>query len=97
MKKGDVVVPALFAANRDPERFENPDTFDIGRSATAHLAFGFGVHQCVGRQLARVEMRIAIPALLERFPTLRLGAPAEDIEMRTNSLAYRTGALPVAW
>jgi len=97
IKKGDVMVPALFAANRDPARFENPDTLDIGRSATAHLAFGFGVHQCVGQQLARVELRIALPALLERFPTLRLDAPAEDIEMRTNSLVYGVTALPVAW
>ncbi|MGC9537380.1 cytochrome P450 [Streptomyces sp. UG1] len=97
IKKGDVVVPALFAANRDPERFENPDTLDITRSATAHLAFGFGVHQCVGQQLARVELRIALPALLERFPTLRLGAPADEIEMRTNSFVYGVTALPVAW
>lgn len=97
IKKGDVVVPALMAANRDPERFEDPHTLDIGRSATTHLAFGFGVHQCVGQQLARVEMRIAIPALLERFPTLRLGAPADEIEMRANSFVYGVAALPVAW
>ncbi|MDQ0595712.1 cytochrome P450 [Streptomyces canus] len=97
IKKGDVVVPALMAANRDPECFEDPHTFDIGRSAATHLAFGFGVHQCVGQQLARVEMRIAIPALLERFPTLRLGAPADEIEMRTNSFVYGVAALPVAW
>jgi cytochrome P450 len=92
-----VVIPALMAANRDPERFEDPHTLDIGRSATAHLAFGFGIHQCAGQQLARVEMRIAIPALLERFPTLRLGAPADEIEMRTNSFVYGIAALPVAW
>ena len=98
IKKGDVVVPALFAANRDPERFEDPETLDIGRrSAAAHLAFSFGVHQCVGQQLARVELRIAIPALLERFPTLRLGAPADEIEMRTDSMVYSVTALPVAW
>lgn len=93
-----MVVPALFAANRDPERFEDPDTFDIGRrNATAHLAFSFGVHQCVGQQLARVELRIAIPALLQRLPMLRLGAPADEIEMRTDSFVYGVTALPVAW
>ena len=66
---------SLPAANRDPRRFADPDPLDITRQATGHLAFGHGVHQCLGQQLARVEMRIAYAALLRRFPGLRLAVP----------------------
>ncbi|MEV0308481.1 cytochrome P450 [Nonomuraea fuscirosea] len=66
--------------------------------ATGHLAFGHGVHQCLGQQLARIEMRVAFPALLIRFPTLRLAVPAEELSLRTDpTQVYGVHSLPVTW
>ncbi|GII80325.1 cytochrome P450 [Sphaerisporangium rufum] len=97
VRKGQSVTIALGAANRDPGRFESPDTLDIRRQAMGHLSFGHGVHQCLGQQLARIEMRIAYPALLRRFPGLRLAVPADQVEMRSNMAIYGVHRLPVAW
>ncbi|MEU7748874.1 cytochrome P450 [Nonomuraea sp. NPDC049158] len=98
LKAGDTVIIAINAANRDPARFSDPDTLDLRRSAAGHLAFGHGVHQCLGQQLARVEMRVAFPALLTRFPTLRLAVPAEELSLRTDpSQVYGVHSLPVTW
>ncbi|MCD9875674.1 cytochrome P450 [Streptomyces guryensis] len=97
IRKGDVVVPALMAANRDPHRFDEPDVLDITRRTAGHMAFGFGIHQCLGQQLARVELRIAYRALFDRFPTLRLAVPPDKVPLRTDSVTYGLAALPVAW
>jgi cytochrome P450 len=97
IRKGDVVVPALMAANRDPERFDNPDALDLTRQAAGHVAFGFGIHQCLGQQLARVELRIGYKALFERFPTLRLAVRPEEVPLRTDSVTYGLARLPVTW
>jgi cytochrome P450 len=70
---------------------------DPDRTIKPHLAFGFGIHHCVGAQLARREMAIAYPALLRRFPTLRLAVPAEELAYRPFSIVYGVGSLPVAW
>jgi cytochrome P450 len=70
---GDTVLAAVGSANRDPEAFAEPDRLDIARSPNPHLAFGLGTHICPGAQLTRIEARAAIPALLRRFPRLRLG------------------------
>jgi cytochrome P450 len=94
---GETVVVALSEANRDGGHFDAPDTLDIGRSATGHIAFGHGVHQCLGQQLARIEMRIGYSTLLERFPTLRLAAPSEQVPMRGDMAVYGVHSLPVAW
>lgn len=72
---GEVIVPALLAANRDPGRFPNPATFDVTRPATSHLSFGHGIHHCLGAPLARLEGRIAISTLLDRFGDIRLADP----------------------
>ncbi|GAB2643373.1 cytochrome P450 [Nocardia goodfellowii] len=97
IRKGQTVAVSLPAANRDPRKFEDPDTFDIRRNAVGHVAFGYGVHQCLGQQLARVEMRVALPALVQRFPSLRLAVPAEDVPMRHDMDIYGVHALPVTW
>ncbi|KAA2262649.1 cytochrome P450 [Solihabitans fulvus] len=97
IKAGETVVVSISAANRDPHRFPDPDTLDLGRHAAGHLALGHGIHQCLGQQLARVEMRVAFPALLSRFPTLRLAVAPEGIPLRTNMSIYGVHALPVAW
>jgi cytochrome P450 len=97
IKKGDSVTLSLQAANRDPNRFPNPDVLDLKRQAGGHLTLGHGVHQCLGQQLARVQMRVAFPALLRRFPTLALAIPEEDVPLRTDHDIYGVHALPVTW
>ncbi|MEU4232022.1 cytochrome P450 [Nonomuraea sp. NPDC026600] len=98
LKAGDTVFIALNAANRDPAKFADPDMLDLRRSAAGHLAFGHGIHQCLGQQLARVEMRVAFSALLTRFPTLRLAVPDEEVPLRTDpAQIYGVRSLPVTW
>ncbi|MEV4361081.1 cytochrome P450 [Nonomuraea sp. NPDC049625] len=94
---GETVVLALPVANRDPERFPDPDTLDLARSATGHLAFGHGIHQCLGQHLARAELRIALTALFERFPDLRLAVPAAEVPTRDRMAVYGVDRLPVTW
>ncbi|WIV59549.1 cytochrome P450 [Amycolatopsis nalaikhensis] len=95
--KGSTVVVSLLAANRDPQRFENPDELDIHRNARGLLSFGHGVHQCLGQQLARIEMRAGFEGLLRRFPTLALAVPAEEVRLRTDMNIYGVHELPVTW
>jgi cytochrome P450 len=95
--EGSTVIVSLLAANHDPQRFENPDTLDIHRKARGHLSFGHGVHQCLGQQLARIEMRAGFEALLRRFPTLSLAIPAEEVKLKTDMNIYGVHALPVTW
>ncbi|GLY75591.1 cytochrome P450 [Actinoallomurus iriomotensis] len=94
---GETVVLALPVANRDPGRFPDPDTLDVARSATGHLAFGHGIHQCLGQHLARAELRIALTALFERFADLRLAVPAAEVPTRERMAVYGVDRLPVAW
>ncbi|MFI6600728.1 cytochrome P450 [Nonomuraea sp. NPDC050536] len=97
IKAGETVAISAQAANRDPGRFPDPDRLDLRRQATGHLGFGHGIHQCLGQQLARVEMRVAFPALLRRFPALRLAVPAEEVPMRHGLDVYGVYRLPVTW
>ncbi|WP_329149362.1 cytochrome P450 [Streptomyces sp. NBC_01456] len=97
IRAGETVTLAVGAANRDPARFPDPDTLDLHRKATGHLAFGHGIHQCLGQQLARVEMRIALPALFRRFPTLRLAVPPEEVPLRPHMGIHGVQRLPVTW
>jgi hypothetical protein len=78
MKKDDWVLLGFPAANRDPEAFENADTFIIDREVNRHAAFGLGIHRCVGSNLARLELRIAIEEFIARFPTFEL-ANSSDV------------------
>jgi len=91
--KGDVVVVHLAAANRDPRTGAGLDDFDTARPPMQHLAFGHGFHRCVGAELARMELRIAYPALARRFPDLRLAET--DLDFRRLSLVHGVHALPV--
>jgi cytochrome P450 len=98
IKAGESVTISIQAANRDPEKFADPDTLELNRNAVGHLAFGHGIHQCLGQQLARVEMRVAFPALFTRFPTLRLAVPPEDVPLRPDHQnIYGVQRLPVTW
>ncbi|WP_405060550.1 cytochrome P450 [Kribbella sp. NBC_01505] len=97
IEAGDFLVAALSAANRDASVFENPDELDVTRSGPAHVAFGFGPHQCLGQQLARVELQEVFTRLYARIPTLRLAVPFEEIQFKNNTLVYGVQALPVTW
>ncbi|WP_431911074.1 cytochrome P450 [Nonomuraea jabiensis] len=98
IKAGSTLILSGNTANRDPERFTDPHTLDLRRQDGGHLAFGHGIHQCLGQQLARVEMQVAFPALLNRFPTLRLAVPAEEVSLRPETAdIYGVKSLPVTW
>ena len=88
---------ALSAANRDPGLFPDADVLDLTRNAGRHLGFGYGVHQCVGQQLARVEMRIAFRRLIAAFPGLRLDGDPGEIETTRLASMYGVRSLPVSW
>ncbi|MFD7157452.1 cytochrome P450 [Kribbella sp. NPDC059898] len=94
---GEYLIAALSSANRDETVFPDPDRLDLERDAAAHVAFGFGPHQCIGQQLARLELQEVFTRLFARIPTLRLAVPFEEIDYRENTLVYGVTALPVAW
>ncbi|WP_013588398.1 cytochrome P450 [Paraburkholderia phenoliruptrix] len=86
--RGTPVTLCIGAANRDPEQFPDPDRFDIRREPNRHLAFGFGIHQCAGLSLARLEARIAIDRFVQRFPSYRLdGEPTRGGRVRFRGFA----------
>jgi cytochrome P450 len=95
VRRGDVVACSLVAANRGPEAGACPHAIDPDRSPNRHLAFGFGAHRCLGAELARMELRIAYPALLRRFPDLRLAVPEAELRFRRASIVYGLDRLPV--
>lgn len=97
VRAGDRLTVLAASANRDERAFENPDEFDIRRSAHHHLAFGHGVHQCVGHNLARAELEIAYGTLLARIPTLRLAAPLDALPFAYDAGLFGLHAMPVAW
>ncbi|MFC4122878.1 cytochrome P450 [Nonomuraea zeae] len=97
IRAGETVALSMAAANRDPLRYPDPDVLDLRREAAGHLGFGHGIHQCLGQQLARVEMRAALPALATRFPTLRLAVAPEEVPTRDGMDIYGVHRLPVTW
>nr|WP_042180525.1 cytochrome P450 [Kibdelosporangium sp. MJ126-NF4]CEL14426.1 putative cytochrome P450 hydroxylase [Kibdelosporangium sp. MJ126-NF4]CTQ88791.1 putative cytochrome P450 hydroxylase [Kibdelosporangium sp. MJ126-NF4] len=97
MKTGDLVTLSLPTANRDTNLVTAPDDFDIARKPVPHVAFGHGIHHCVGAPLARMEIRIALPALLRRFPKLRLDLDPAEIRFRDLTAVHGVAGLPVAW
>ncbi len=92
------MIVVLGAADRDPERFEAPDTLDLAAEREVrHLGFGRGRHFCLGAPLARLEAEIALGTLLRRLPGLRLAVPPEELRRRPVPLFRSLVALPVAW
>ncbi|MCQ9136155.1 cytochrome P450 family protein [Streptomyces hilarionis] len=92
---GVPVLIALGAANRDPERFPDPDRLDLDRDAAAHLGFGHGIHRCVGASLAKAEAEIALRQVLTRFPAIRLAVAPERVRWRRTRLLRGPASLPV--
>ncbi|WP_061298830.1 cytochrome P450 family protein [Herbidospora cretacea] len=92
---GELVAVALSSADRDPATFREPDRLDLNRAESPHLAFGHGIHYCLGAPLARLEARIALGRLFERFPEMDLGAPADELEWRPLPLLHALDRLPV--
>jgi cytochrome P450 len=97
VKAGDAVVCSLPLANRDEQLGDHLDQLDLSREPTSHLAFGHGIHHCLGAPLARMEMRLAFPALVRRFPTLQLAVPFERVDFRAAFFVYGLQSLPVTW
>ncbi|MFD3501305.1 cytochrome P450 [Streptomyces sp. NPDC058678] len=97
IRAGDGVVFATSVINRDEEVYTDPDTLDWHRSARHHVAFGFGIHQCLGQNLARAELEIALHTLFERLPGLRLAAPADEIPFKPGDTIQGMLELPVTW
>lgn len=95
LRDGDAVFPVLGAANRDPERFADPDQLDLARTDNRHLSFASGPHFCLGAQLARLEGRVAIGALMRRLPGLRLDT--DTVQWRPNSRLRGLVSLPVTY
>jgi cytochrome P450 len=94
---GDYVVVAIQAANHDPAQFADPERLDITRQANAHIGFGHGPHQCVGQQIARLEISSVLGTLPRRVPSLRLAVPLADVTFKAETSVYGPVALPVVW
>ncbi|HLK79246.1 MAG TPA: cytochrome P450 [Streptosporangiaceae bacterium] len=92
---GEVVLVSLAGANRDPARYAGPEELDVGRDSTGHLAFGHGIHYCVGAPLARLEAEIAFGTLLRRFGSITLAVPPSELRWRPSSLIHGLECLPV--
>ena len=92
---GEWVFPAISSANRDPAQFPDPDRLVLGRDTSGHVAFGYGVHYCLGAPLARMEAEVALGALLARFPRISLAVPPSELRWRPVSLMNGLESLPV--
>ncbi|WP_435110923.1 cytochrome P450 [Nocardiopsis synnemataformans] len=98
VRAGEGLIVGLPSGNRDATVFERAEDFDIDRrNARMHVGFGYGIHQCLGQALARLELQIALPTLLRRLPDLRLAVPLEDVKFRHGMSTYGVHELPVAW
>ena len=92
---GDIVIPVLLAANRDPDQFDEPDRFDIRREPNRHVAFGSGIHYCLGAPLARLEARIVLHSLISRFPSIDLATSRDGLEWTPGFFLRGVRTLPV--
>ncbi|QHE84149.1 cytochrome P450 [Hydrogenophaga sp. BPS33] len=97
IRAGETVYAMDASANRDPTVFEEPDKFDICRAGNKHLAFAYGIHQCLGQPLARLELTVVYERLFQRFPRMRLAQAPETLEFSESSQVYGVKCLPVEW
>jgi cytochrome P450 len=95
VSRGEIVLVSLSSADRDPSRYAGPDRLDVGRDSSGHLAFGHGIHYCLGAPLARLEAEIAFRGLLARFGAMQLAVPAETLRWRPSTLIHGLETLPV--
>jgi cytochrome P450 len=97
VQKGDGLFVMLISANHDSEVFQNPEAFNVSRCERNHIAFSFGVHQCAGQQLARMELQEVFSLLFQRLPNLRLAVPFEELKFKHQSMVFGIDRLPVVW
>ncbi|MEU0523253.1 cytochrome P450 [Streptomyces niveus] len=97
IRAGEGIMALNNAANHDESVFPDPDTLDVRRDARGHLAFGFGIHQCIGQNLARVELEVVYETLFRRIPGLRTAAPVDTLPFKDDAMVYGVYELPVTW
>ncbi|MDT0568451.1 cytochrome P450 [Streptomyces sp. DSM 3412] len=97
VRAGEGVIIANEIANRDPAVFPDPDRLDLTRDARRHVAFGFGIHQCLGQPLARMELQVVYGTLYKRIPTLKPACALEDVRFKNDAFIYGVHELPVSW
>jgi cytochrome P450 len=97
IRAGEPILLSTESANLDPAQFDSPEVMDVTRKPKRHVGFAYGLHQCLGQELARMEMRIAFAKLAQRLPDLRLAIPADQVPMRTDMQIYGAHELPVTW
>ncbi|MEU7488470.1 cytochrome P450 [Streptomyces sp. NPDC042319] len=97
IRAGDGLIVSLGSGNRDEDAFPSPDTFDIHRSARHHVAFGYGPHQCLGQNLARMELEVTLGAVIRRIPTLRLATDVQALRVKPDATIFGLHELPVEW
>lgn len=97
IQPGDGIFAISASANRDPEEFPNPDSLNIEREASHHVSFGYGIHRCLGQQLARIELHVVFEKLFKRFPNMQVAEPVESLPFKYDSQIYGLYRLPVTW
>jgi cytochrome P450 len=97
IREGQGVLLSNAAANRDAAVFTDPERLDIQRDARQHMAFGYGIHQCLGQNLARLELEVVFSTLLTRLPGLRLAVPVDDLPFKNDAIMYGIHEVPVTW
>ena len=97
IQEGEGIFALLLAANRDPDTFPDPDMFNVARSHNPHVAFSFGIHQCLGQPLARLELDVALASVINRLPQLRLDMSTEDLKFTEMAQVFSVDSLNVAW
>lgn len=97
IKAGEAVLCYLPSANFDPESFEDPETLNVRRKNRGSVAFGYGVHRCIGQNIARVELEVAFETLLRRIPNLRLAVDLDQVRFRQATAVFGVYDLPVSW
>jgi cytochrome P450 len=97
IRAGEGMIVVLETANRDEQQFKNANVLDVQRDSHGHMAFGFGIHQCLGQSLARLELEVVNSTLFRRIPTLALAVPYESLPYRHDQFNYGVHCLPVTW